>query len=148
MLIALVPAYLVSGGDNAYTNIKTALSLNDAQFAICVGSVFTLTNGCVQLLFGQLADTVNCRRWILLICSVLFCLAVYSMSYVQGFWGFFLARFFFSAFMASNVPISVSLLCDYTVPWERGVAQSMYAMGVYLGVGFSSLSVLLDQKYG
>ena len=70
------------------------------------------------------------------------------MSYVQGFWGFLLTRFVFSAFMASNVPISVSLLCDYTVPWERGLAQSIYAMGVYLGVGFSSLSVLLDEHFG
>lgn len=118
-----MPAYLVSGGDtNTYTNIKAALNLNDAQFSICVGSVFTLTNGCVQLVFGQLADTVNFRRWILLVCSVLFCAAVFSMSLVQGFWGFLTARFLFSIFMASNVPISVSLLCDYTVPWERGFA--------------------------
>lgn len=70
------------------------------------------------------------------------------MSLAQGFWGFFLARFLFSFFMASNVPISVSLLCDYTVPWERGMAQSLYAAGMYLGVGFSSLSVLLDEKFG
>jgi MFS family permease len=118
-----VPAYLVSGGSSdTKTNIQASLGISDAQFAICVGSVFTLTNGCVQLIFGQLADTVNVRRWILLVCSVLFCVFSFCISLTQGFWGFLIFRFLFSAFMASNVPISVSLLCDYTVPWERGRA--------------------------
>jgi len=143
-----VPAYLRAGGENSFTNMEYALDLKDAQFNICVGSVFTLTNGIVQLFFGQLADTVNYRRWILLVCSVLFCAADFYMSTVQGFWGFLTARIIFSIFMASNVPISVSLLCDYTNPWERGRAQSLYAAGMYLGVGFSSLSVLLDDAYG
>lgn len=144
-----MPSYLVSGGPDAtYTNIKAGLGITDTQFTIATGSVFTLTNGCVQLFFGQLADVSNHRTWILLICSILFCVASFSISLVNGFWGFFLMRFLFSAFMASNVPTSVSLLCDYTVPWERGRAQSLYAAGMYLGVGFSSLSVLLDTKYG
>jgi MFS family permease len=138
----------LAGGDDPFTNMKYALGINTAWYNICIGSVFTLTNGCVQLLFGQLADTVNYRRWILLVCSVLFCASVFYMSTVQGFWGFLGARVVFSIFMASNVPISVSLLCDYTVPWERGRAQSIYAAGMYLGVGFSSLSVLLDDHYG
>jgi MFS family permease len=117
-----VPAYLVSGGQNAQTNIKYALGLDSAQFSICVGSVFTLTNGIVQLAFGQIADSASSRRMILLGCSIAFCLIVFLMSMVQGFWGFFFTRLLFSMFMASNVPISVSLLCDYTMPNERGVA--------------------------
>ena len=50
--------------------------------------------------------------------------------------------------MGSNIPLAVSLLSDYTLPKERGVAQSIYAAGVYLGVGMSSLSVLLDEHFG
>ena len=138
-----MPAYLAFGDD--YTSIKEALGLNQAQFAICVGTVFTLSNGIFQLLYGQLADTVNYRRWILLVCSILMCASVFLISVVQGFWGFFFGRLLFSIFMASNVPISVSLLCDYTAPWERGRAQSLYAAGMYLGVGFSSLSIALDK---
>lgn len=110
--------------------------------------MFTLSNGIFQLLYGQLADTVNYRKWILLVCSLAFCGSVFLMSFVQGFWGFFFSRLLYSIFMASNVPISVSLLCDYTVPWERGIAQSLYAAGMYLGVGFSSLSILLDEALG
>jgi len=44
--------------------------------------------------------------------------------------------------------MAVSLLSDYTMPSERGVAQSIYAAGVYLGVGMSSLSILFDDHFG
>lgn len=50
--------------------------------------------------------------------------------------------------MSSNVPISVSLICDYVQPDERGRAQSLYAAGMYMGVGLSSLSELLDTAVG
>ena len=50
--------------------------------------------------------------------------------------------------MGSNIPLAVSLLSDYTLPKERGIAQSIYAAGVYLGVGMSSLSVMLDDSMG
>jgi len=50
--------------------------------------------------------------------------------------------------MGSNIPLAVSLLSDYTLPSERGIAQSIYAAGVYLGVGMSSLSVILDDNLG
>ena len=116
-----VPAYLLLNQD-AKTNIQVALGLSPFQFAICVGSIFTLSNGVLQLFFGHLADTTNYRRWILLVCSVIFCSAVFYISTVDHFIGFLLGRLVFSMFMASNVPISVSLLCDYTVPWERGRA--------------------------
>jgi len=59
-----------------------------------------------------------------------------------------ISRIIFAIFMSSNVPLSVSLLCDYVEPHERGRAQSVYAMGMYLGVGLSSLSELLDEKMG
>lgn len=141
-----MPAYLVTG--DATTNIKVALNLTTTQFAICTASIFTLTNGFFQLIYGQLADTASYRKWILLVCTVCFCMSVFLMSFMQGFWGFFFGRLLFSLFMASNVPLSVSLLCDYTDPHERGRAQSLYAAGMYLGVGFSSLSILLDEAIG
>ena len=50
--------------------------------------------------------------------------------------------------MGSNVPLSVSMLSDLTMPSERGIAQSIYAAGVYLGVGMSSISVIIDEAVG
>ena len=50
--------------------------------------------------------------------------------------------------MGSCVPLSVSLLSDFTMPSERGIAQSIFAAGVYLGVGMSSISVIIDEAIG
>jgi len=50
--------------------------------------------------------------------------------------------------MSCCVPNSVSLICDYVIPGERGRAQSLFAAGVYLGVGLSSASTALDSEFG
>lgn len=50
--------------------------------------------------------------------------------------------------MSACIPYSVSLICDYTLPKERGRAQSLFAAGMYLGVGLSSVSAILDQAVG
>ena len=54
----------------------------------------------------------------------------------------------FAILMGSTIPLSVSLLSDFNMPNERGVAQSIYAAGVYLGVGMSGLSIILDNGVG
>ena len=50
--------------------------------------------------------------------------------------------------MGSNIPLAVSMLSDFTMPKDRGMAQSIYAAGVYLGVGMSSLSLIIDDQVG
>ena len=57
-------------------------------------------------------------------------------------------RVLFAIFMSCDVPNSVSLICDYVVPAERGRANSLFAAGVYLGVGLSSVSAVLDYAVG
>ena len=59
-----------------------------------------------------------------------------------------MARISFAVFYGSNVPISVSLISDYVAPNKRGFAQSFYAMGMYLGIGLSSLSEVIDIAVG
>ena len=54
----------------------------------------------------------------------------------------------FAILMGSNVPLSVSMLSDLTLPSERGLAQSIYALGVYLGVGMSSIAIFFDESLG
>ena len=75
---------------------------------------------------------------------MLFTLLTFVESFCETFVQLLFARMGFALLMGSNVPLAVSLLSDYTMPSERGIAQSIYAAGVYLGVGMSSLSVLLD----
>lgn len=70
------------------------------------------------------------------------------ISFCSVYWQVLLSRIAFAVFMSSNVPISVSLICDYVEPHERGRAQSLYAAGMYMGVGLSSLAEILDKAVG
>jgi MFS family permease len=99
------------------------------------------------LVWGHLSDKYN-RKWPLIICCFLFTFFSVVISFCNTYWQVLLARIAFAVFMSSNVPISVSLICDYVQPSERGRAQSLYAAGLYMGVGLSSLAELLDKAVG
>lgn len=80
--------------------------------------------------------------------AVLWTLCTFAESYCTNFLQLIFARIGFAILMGSNIPLSVSLLSDYTMPKDRGIAQSIYAAGVYLGVGMSSISVIIDDAVG
>ena len=86
-----------------------------------------------------MSDKFN-RKWPLTICAILWTLSAFSISFCNNFWQVLLARISFAIFMSCCVPVSVSMICDYVIPSERGRAQSLFAAGMYLGVGLSSLS--------
>lgn len=50
--------------------------------------------------------------------------------------------------MSACVPASVSLITDYFRHEVRGRANSVFAFGVYLGGGLSSLSLIIDEAVG
>jgi len=144
-----VLSYLLISKDTneSFYNFKTDLGLSDIQESIIVGSVYTFTNGFANLFFGALADLYP-RKWIWLGCCIIWTGCTFLESLCTTFTQLLFARIFFAIFMGSNIPLSVSLLSDFTMPKERGVAQSIYAAGVYLGVGMSSLSVIIDDSVG
>lgn len=108
-------------GSSPYTNIKVGLNLNQTQFGFVTGTVFTFTNGLVGLIWGHLSDKYN-RKWPATICAILWTISALSISYCTSFWQVMVARVCFALFMSSNVPISVSMICDYVRPEERGRA--------------------------
>lgn len=64
------------------------------------------------------------------------------------FWQVLLARIGFAIFMSFCIPTSVSLITDYFDHEELGRANSVFTFGVYMGVGLSSLTIIIDKKYG
>ena len=128
-------------------NFQKDLGLSDFQVSIVVGSVYTFTNGFANLFFGALAD-IYPRKWLWLSMCIVWTGMTFLESLCTNFTQILFARIGFACFMGSNIPLSVSLLSDFTMPSERGVAQSIFAAGVYLGVGMSSLSVLFDNALG
>jgi MFS family permease len=107
------------------------------------GVVFTLINSVFGLLFGYLADSFN-RKWILVITTFAYTLMTFAMAFVHSFIQVLIPRILFSFFMAACIPVSVSLINDYFPLEWRGRANSMFAFGIYLGGGLSSLSALIN----
>jgi MFS family permease len=142
----IVFVYLASG-DDPYYNMRKDLDMTDERYALVKGTVFTLINSIFGLLFGYLADSFN-RKWILVITTVAYTLMTLASAYVHTFVQVLIPRILFSFFMAACIPVSVSLINDYFSHEWRGRANSMFAFGIYLGGGLSSLTVLVNEKFG
>ena len=135
------------GYDTPKYNFKLDLGLTDVEYAIVTGTAYTFTNGVCGLVFGHLAD-IYPRKWIWIIACILWTICTFLESFAESFVGILLPRMGFALFMGSCVPVSVSLLSDFTLPSERGIAQAIFAAGVYLGGGISSLAILIDLAVG
>lgn len=99
------------------------------------------------MIWGALAD-IYPRKWFWIIGTIIWCLCSFFISFTENFVQVLIVRMLFGVFMAVSIPYGVSLLSDYTLPHERGIAQAIFASGVYLGVGMSSISVLIDLAVG
>eukprot|EP00347_Sterkiella_histriomuscorum_P006068 403354189 len=137
----------LANGDDKYTNIKEDLDLSGETYALVTGTVFTLVNSVFGLLMGYFADRYN-RKWLLFPATVLWTLMTLSTAFTHNFWEVLIPRIGFSFFMSACIPVSVSLINDYFEHEQRGRANSLFAFGIYLGGGLSSLSLILDQKTG
>ena len=80
----LVLSYMQVGGQDPYTNIKVGLNLNQFQYTMVTGTVFTFTNGIVGLGWGHLSDVFN-RKWVLLACAFLWTLSAFSISFCENY---------------------------------------------------------------
>lgn len=106
---------------NPKYNVKDSLGLTDFQFAIVTGSVYTFTNGFANLFFGYFAD-IYPRKWLWVATCFGWTLLTFAESFTDTFVQLLFARIGFAILMGSCVPLSVSLLSDFTMPSERGLA--------------------------
>lgn len=127
--------------------MKMDLDLSSTQYGIVTGTVFTLVNSVFCLLMGYLADRYN-RKWILFITTFMYCLMTMASSFTHNFAQILVPRIMFAIFMSACVPVSVSLINDYCEHEIRARANSVFAFGIYLGGGLSSLTLLLDEQVG
>lgn len=137
----------LANGEDPYINMRLDLDLSDEQYAIVIGTVFTLINSVFGLLMGYLADSYN-RKWLLIGTTLLYTCMTLATAFVHNFVQVLIPRIMFSFFMSACIPVSVSLINDYFQHEMRGRANSLFAFGIYLGGGLSSLSLILNQAVG
>lgn len=143
VLLLLVMIYISSFVDRQIiavlaTGIRDELGLTNTQIGILYGPAFSLIYAVCGIYMGHLADIYSRKKIILL------GLTIWSlMTLASGFAGSFLflvtARFFIGISQSALSPSVYSLLADYFKPEQRARVFSVYASGIFIGVGLSFL---------
>ena len=115
--------------------IKAELGLSDTQLGLLTGFSFAAVYVTAGIPITWLADRRNRRKIVavsLSIWSVMTALSGMVQNYTQPL----LARLGVGLGEAGGSPPSHSMLSEYFPEEQRGIALSIYTMGIYLGIFF------------
>mmetsp|Transcript_10078 Transcript_10078/g.16995 ORF Transcript_10078/g.16995 Transcript_10078/m.16995 type:complete len:293 (+) Transcript_10078:473-1351(+) len=147
----LTYAYGYTGLDfaanNAIYEISTAYPQLKSWYGLLAGLVYTIPYSFFGLIAGKISDNVN-RKLYLGIVVILASLTMGVSGFVNSFAVLAVMRVFHGMFNSASNPLSFSLIADYFPPSKRATANSIIQAGNYIGVGVSSLSILLISQYG
>ena len=96
---------------------------------------------------GLLADKYNRKRLMFGAC-LLWSTCTLLSGIINSYWVMFVCRFLLGIFESVFAPCAFSIIADYFPPSQRASANSVLNMGIYLGVGISSLSIMFIKEYG
>lgn len=116
--------------------------MSNSEFAILTGTTFTLMNTISMLFMGYLTDNYN-RKWLFIFFAVVWSGATFIESYAHSFIHLLFPRLIQEIALAANFPLSFSLIADYFSEEYKARANAVYSLGMYLGVGLSSLSLVM-----
>lgn len=112
------------------------LQLSDSQFGLLTGLIFVFFYAVMGLFMGALADRVHRPRLIAFGLLLWSSLTLYS-GMAKNFMQIGLARLFIGVGESSLTPASISMLSDLYPQRRRGIAASIYYLGIPLGAGGS-----------
>lgn len=120
------------------TQIRDALVLNNLQIGLLYGPAFSFVYALSGIPMGRIADRSSRK---LMICIGLFVWSL--MTVISGFAASFIflitARIFVGLSQAMLSPAVYSYLADSFSPEKRATVFSIYASGIFIGVGLSFL---------
>ena len=118
--------------------IRDTLSLSNLQLGLLYGRAFSFIYAFSGIPMGRLADRVSRKG---MICAGLFVWS--AMTVVSGFANTFLllivARLFVGVSQSMLSPAVYSYLADAFTPEKRATVFSVYASGIFIGIGLSFL---------
>lgn len=118
--------------------IRAQFQIGDAQMGLLLGGVFALAYSLAGLPLSYVADRGHRRN--LIVAGLLFwSLATAATALSRGFGDLLLARAALAIGEAALAPAAYSLIAAYFPPQQAARATSVYALGVYLGVGVAVL---------
>jgi MFS family permease len=118
--------------------IRDTLSLSNLQLGLLYGPAFSFVYAFSGIPMGRLADRISRKG---MICTGLFVWS--AMTVVSGFANTFLiliiARLFVGVSQSMLSPAVYSYLADAFAPEKRATVFSVYASGIFIGIGLSFL---------
>src|SRR5699024_4509953 len=120
------------------TNIRQALGLSNTQIGLLYGPAFSLIYAICGLYMGRMADQFS-RKRIILAGLTIWSLMTLISGFAYSFVFLVTARFFVGISQSALSPAVYSLLADYFKPSQRATVFSIYASGIFIGIGCSFL---------
>ena len=120
------------------TQIRSALDLSNTQIGVLYGPAFSWIYAIIGLFTGRLADRYS-RKYIILTGLIIWSLMTFASGFASSLAFLIGARFFVGISQAALSPAVYSMLADYFKPEKRATVFSIYASGIFIGVGLSFL---------
>jgi len=133
--------------NNPIYEIATAYPQLKQWYGLLAGLIYTIPYSFFGLVAGKISDSVN-RKFFLGLVIILASATMGISGTVNSFFVLSAMRVFHGMLNSSSNPLSFSLIADYFPPDKRATANSIIQAGNYIGVGVSSLSILLISKFG
>lgn len=119
--------------------IQQELSLSNFQVGILYGTAFSFIYALCGIPMGRLADIYS-RKLMIVTGLVIWSLMTVISGFATSLTFLIVARFFVGVSESALSPAVYSLLSDYFRPEQRGTVFSIYAAGIFLGIGVAFLA--------
>ncbi|CAM9103237.1 unnamed protein product [Ectocarpus sp. 13 AM-2016] len=145
--------YAVSDDDYDDDDAKEFISIEDAtgistsEYGLLVGYGFSFCYVICGLFMGRAADLYN-RKLIIFYGLVIWNVATVCLGMSENFIQLLLSRILLGIGESFSMPASYSLIADYFPAESLAQANGVFAFGVYVGGGLSSLSIAMAQGIG
>lgn len=118
--------------------IQEELSLSNFEVGLLYGTAFSFIYALCGIPMGRLADIYS-RKLMIVVGLVVWSLMTVISGFASSLTFLITARFFVGISESALSPAVYSLLSDYFKPQQRGTVFSIYAAGIFLGIGISFL---------
>lgn len=121
------------------TQIQQELTLSNLQVGALYGTAFSLIYAVCGIPMGWMADRWS-RKWIIVAGLVTWSLMTVASGFAASLAFLVVARLLVGVSQSALSPAVYSLLADYFRPEQRATVYSIYASGIFLGIGTAFLA--------
>ncbi len=116
------------------TQIQAEMDMNNLQVGLLYGTAFSLIYAICGIPMGRLADLYS-RKVMIVVGLLVWSLMTYLSGFATSLTFLITARMFVGVSESALSPAVYSLLSDYFRPEQRATVFSIYASGIFIGIG-------------